>query len=77
MTKYFLIILAGYLVFKIGKNAASLILEDFFKTGKLDKPEDLVQCVKCERFVSKDISIKYNKKDFCSQDCIDDYSESA
>ncbi len=77
MTKYHIIILFGYLVFKVGKNAAYLISEDLIKSGKLDKPEDLVQCTQCQRFVSKDISVKYKNQDFCNQDCIDEYKESA
>jgi hypothetical protein len=76
MIKLIVIIFLGYLVFKIIKNGAYLALENLFGSKKLDPPEELIQCAHCERFISKKIALKYQKLDFCSQDCIDQFKAS-
>ncbi len=71
MSKIIIILLLGFIIYKVGKNAAYLALENMFGNKTLKEPEDLVKCTFCERLVSEDLVIKHKDHVFCSQDCID------
>lgn len=73
MIKLIVIIFLGYLVFKLVKNGALVALENLFGSKQLDQPEELIQCTHCERYFIKQIALNYQKLDFCSQECIDQF----
>ena len=73
MLKLAVIILLGYIAFKLIKNGAYVALENLLKKKQLDKSADLIQCCQCNRYVSADYVKKYKTKNFCSDDCIKEY----
>ncbi len=75
MSKLLIILLLGFVVYKIGKNVVYVALENLFKTKTLKPPEELVKCVQCEKYISQELVIKHKKNNFCSQDCVDDFNQ--
>ncbi|MCG8337001.1 MAG: hypothetical protein MJE63_21045 [Proteobacteria bacterium] len=71
MSKILIALLIGFIIYKVGKNAAYLALENILGNKALKEPEDLVKCTFCERLISEELVIKHRDHDFCSQDCID------
>jgi hypothetical protein len=77
MFKFIVIILMGYVFFKIVKNGAYLAINNVLKDKHLDEPTDLVQCAHCNKFTSRELVKKYKKMDFCCDECIDEYRKSS
>ncbi|MBU2511832.1 hypothetical protein KJ966_10850 [bacterium] len=77
MTKILIFLALGYLFFKIAKNGIHVAIENFFNKPKIKDSTDLTQCNQCNGFVSKEIMHRHDNKDFCSQQCIDDYIKSS
>lgn len=79
MLKLLVVLVVGYLLFKIIKNAAIVTIENKlgkFRSKQLNPTEDLVQCTQCGSFISREIVKTYKKNDFCSKECIDEFKRS-
>jgi len=75
MLKYLIYIGIGYLVFKVAKNGFKLLLSNYQQPKELNEPAELVKCAECGSYVSKGISIKNGKFDFCSEDCLEAFED--
>lgn len=75
MLKYLLYISVGYLIFKVVKNGAYLVLETYQKKGHLPDSPELIKCAQCEGFVSKSIALSHQNLQFCSEKCLDEYKQ--
>lgn len=77
MLKLIVVLVAGYLFFKIMKNAAYVAIEKYFFKKEIEPPDELIKCDNCGGFVGKNIAIKYKRHFFCSSDCKTTYNNTA
>jgi formylmethanofuran dehydrogenase subunit E len=69
MLKYIIIIAAGYLVYKIAKNAFRLTISSFQPPPELKVTTELIKCDHCGEFVGQQNVIQKDGKNFCSEAC--------
>jgi len=73
MLKIIIYISVGYLIYRVAKNGAHLILTSLKSKKGLNDSSELIKCVHCNGFVSANIAIAHHDLVFCSEECVQSF----